>query len=180
MYAMASGRPPFRAESSIAVLMRVVKDTPRPIREILSDVPEWLCGVIEKLHAKNPDDRYANAEELVAALDTAQANVFPKRQRWPAALIGLGLGVLLALTIMISWPVSGPVDVRSERSESQAAFTPQTMAIISAAPATNAKPLAPATVPTPKTVVPSAASFPKVPEKVTFVTPDYSDIASGP
>ncbi len=43
LYTMCSGRPPFRAANTLAVLKRVVEDTPRPIREIIPEVPEWLC-----------------------------------------------------------------------------------------------------------------------------------------
>ena len=39
LYTMCSGRPPFRAANTIAVLKRVVEDTPRPIREIIPEVP---------------------------------------------------------------------------------------------------------------------------------------------
>ncbi len=61
LYAMCSGRPPFRAANTIAVLKRVVEDTPRPIREIMPEVPEWLCQLISELHAKNPADRVTSA-----------------------------------------------------------------------------------------------------------------------
>jgi eukaryotic-like serine/threonine-protein kinase len=46
LYTMCSGRPPFRAANAIAVLKRVVEDTPRPIREIIPEVPDWLCELI--------------------------------------------------------------------------------------------------------------------------------------
>ena len=65
---MCTGRPPFRASSTMAVLKRVVEDTPRPIREINPEVPEWLCAIIAKLHAKKPADRYASAQEVADLL----------------------------------------------------------------------------------------------------------------
>ena len=46
LYTMASGRPPFRAPSPLAVLKRVAEDTPRPIRQIIPEVPQWLCDLI--------------------------------------------------------------------------------------------------------------------------------------
>jgi Leucine-rich repeat (LRR) protein len=61
---MCSGRPPFRAANTIAVLKRVVEDSPRQIREIIPEVPEWLCELISKLHAKNPADRVTSALEV--------------------------------------------------------------------------------------------------------------------
>ncbi|CAN5275159.1 hypothetical protein BH11PLA2_BH11PLA2_31280 [soil metagenome] len=69
MYVMCSGRPPFRAESTLAVLRRVTENTPRPIQEIVEGVPDWLCSIIEKLHEKCPEDRYASAGKVVEALD---------------------------------------------------------------------------------------------------------------
>jgi eukaryotic-like serine/threonine-protein kinase len=61
---MLSGRPPFRAANTVAVLKRVVEDTPRPIPEIIPEVPSWMCELIGHLHAKNPDDRYGSAKEV--------------------------------------------------------------------------------------------------------------------
>src|ERR1700726_990977 len=34
MYQMCTGRPPFRASTTFAVLKRVAEDTPRPMREV--------------------------------------------------------------------------------------------------------------------------------------------------
>lgn len=68
LYTMSSGRPPFRANTTIAVLKRVVEDTPRPIPEIIPEVPQWLCDIISKLHAKKPEDRIATAKEVANLL----------------------------------------------------------------------------------------------------------------
>lgn len=53
LYQMVAGRPPFRANSAVAVLKRVAEDKPRAIREIIPETPQWLCDIIAKLHAKN-------------------------------------------------------------------------------------------------------------------------------
>ena len=63
LYTMASGRPPFRAPSPLAVLKRVAEDTPRPIRQIIPEVPQWLCDLIARLHAKDPARRFQSAAE---------------------------------------------------------------------------------------------------------------------
>jgi len=65
LYAMCTGRPPFRAGNAVAILRRVVDDKPRPIQEVIHEIPNWLVQIIEKLHAKNPDDRYETAAELI-------------------------------------------------------------------------------------------------------------------
>jgi serine/threonine protein kinase/tetratricopeptide (TPR) repeat protein len=68
LYTMCTGRPPFRASTSLAVLKRVAEDTPRPIREIIPEVPPWLCDIIAKLQAKKPEDRYQSAAEAADLL----------------------------------------------------------------------------------------------------------------
>ncbi|MCH5375740.1 MAG: serine/threonine-protein kinase, partial [Planctomycetes bacterium] len=64
LYYMLTGRSPFQAPTTVAVLKRVVEDTPRPIREIVPDVPEWMCELIGHLHAKDSDQRYSSAKEV--------------------------------------------------------------------------------------------------------------------
>lgn len=75
LYQMASGRPPFRASSAIAVLKRVADENPRPIQEIIPESPPWLCAVIEKLQAKDPADRFQSARELTDLLGRYQAEL---------------------------------------------------------------------------------------------------------
>jgi hypothetical protein len=68
LYVMCSGRPPFRAPNTLAVLKRVAEDTPRPIREIIPEVPKWLCAIVAKLHAKKPEERFGSAKEVADLL----------------------------------------------------------------------------------------------------------------
>jgi hypothetical protein len=68
LYTVCTGRPPFRAANTLAVLRRVCEDIPRPIREINPAIPDWLVAVIEKLMAKEPVDRFQSAGEVVDAL----------------------------------------------------------------------------------------------------------------
>ena len=63
----------------------MTEDTPRPIREIVETVPEWLCSVIEKLHAKNPADRFTSAKAVAEAVDKAEANDLPRLVRVASA-----------------------------------------------------------------------------------------------
>ncbi len=75
LYQMACGRPPFRAPNTLAMLKRVVEDTPRAIHEILPEVPDWLETIISKLHAKNPDQRFQSASELADLLTGCQSEL---------------------------------------------------------------------------------------------------------
>ncbi len=68
LYAMCSGSPPFTADSTLAVLRKVVDDRARPVRELNPDVPPRLAALIERLHAKNPGDRPSTAGEVADEL----------------------------------------------------------------------------------------------------------------
>lgn len=75
MYAMCTGRPPFRAETSYGVLRRITDTEPRSIREINPETPDWLVAVIGKLHAKDPAERFQSAEELAKLLEGCLAHL---------------------------------------------------------------------------------------------------------
>jgi formylglycine-generating enzyme required for sulfatase activity len=94
LYVMASGRPPFRAATTYAVLKRVIEDNPRPIRELIPEMPQWLCDIIARLQAKKPQDRYQSAREVADAFADCAAqlkanagleNLSPLPRRQPAA-----------------------------------------------------------------------------------------------
>ena len=90
LYAMCTGRAPFRAETSYGVLRRVTDEEPRPIREINPDIPEWLCRIIARLMSKQPDDRFASAREVAELLEECLAHVQqPTAVPLPASLVPL-------------------------------------------------------------------------------------------
>lgn len=68
LYTLATGLPPFDGLSMGAVMRCVVEEKPRPIRELRPKIPIWFAAIIEKLHAKNPDDRFQHASEIMGAL----------------------------------------------------------------------------------------------------------------
>ena len=68
IYAMCTGHPPFRAETTLAVLRRICDDEPRPLLEINPEVPVWLGQFVERLLAKNPAERFQTAEEVAELL----------------------------------------------------------------------------------------------------------------
>jgi hypothetical protein len=75
LYALCTGRPPFRAQTTLAVLMRVCEETPRPLQEVNPDVPDWLAEIIEVLHAKDPADRFESAGEVSQLLSWRLAHL---------------------------------------------------------------------------------------------------------
>ena len=118
LYQMAAGRPPFRANGTVAVLKRVAEDTPRPIREIIPETPQWLCDIIAKLHAKDPRERYQSAREVADVLTDCEAQLkanhklkdysrIPRskprrsgRRKWVAATAAVVLLPVIALVVL--------------------------------------------------------------------------------
>ncbi len=89
LYAMCTGHSPFRAESTLAVLRRISEDSPRPIRQVNPEIPEWLDGIVERLLEKDPRDRFQSAGELaellgqhLAHLQQPSAVPMPPRARY--------------------------------------------------------------------------------------------------
>ena len=64
LYVMATGELPFTGDSPIAIGMKHVAEPPRPPRAINPAIPETVEAIILKGMAKNPSDRFDNAEEL--------------------------------------------------------------------------------------------------------------------
>jgi eukaryotic-like serine/threonine-protein kinase len=77
LFEMLTGRPPFEAETPVAVAYRHVHDEPPRPSSIVPTVPAWLDDVTLRAMAKDPADRYPTAESLEAALAEAPAGVGP-------------------------------------------------------------------------------------------------------
>ena len=74
LYQMATGMVPFYADSAFDIMMAHVQTPPPPPRELVEGISAPLESVILKALAKDPDERYADAQALkTALLATAQA-----------------------------------------------------------------------------------------------------------
>ena len=102
LFTLATGKPPFRAESSHAVLRMVTDVEPADVRLANPDMPAWLAGIIGRLLAKDPAARYPSASEVAATLEECLAHVNdPLAKPLPAAA-----AALLAPT---PGPAAGPI-----------------------------------------------------------------------
>lgn len=75
MYAMCTGRSPFRASNLVAVVRRVCDDTPRPIQDVNEEIPDWLVEIIDCLLEKRPENRLQTAHEVAELLGAHLAHV---------------------------------------------------------------------------------------------------------
>jgi serine/threonine-protein kinase len=67
-YHLLAGHPPFQGQSPLEVALQHVQTEPRPLADIRPDLPPALCGVVHKMMAKAPDDRYQTGREIVREL----------------------------------------------------------------------------------------------------------------
>jgi serine/threonine-protein kinase len=107
LYAMCTGKSPFRGESAVAVLRRVSDETPTPVQKLNPNVPDWLVSLIDRLMAKNRNDRIGTAKEVADLLQGYLAHLQTQTPapHLPAAprhnrLKGRGV-VLMAATILL-------------------------------------------------------------------------------
>jgi serine/threonine protein kinase len=146
LYVMCTGRPPFRADGALAILKRVCEDTPRPIREIIPETPLWLCDLIGRVHAKNPDERVQSAGEVAKLLAAHQgdpeavpfARRSPIRRRGLAITVGFSLALIGVLALMVPrwWPPRSPGDgPRPDSPEKKTELPSQFVEVKNAEPA---------------------------------------------
>jgi len=65
LYEMLAGQRPFRADYDQAVMYWIMNQDPEPISEVRSAVPLQLERIVNKCLAKDPEERYLNADELI-------------------------------------------------------------------------------------------------------------------
>ncbi|TWU57995.1 serine/threonine-protein kinase [Rubripirellula reticaptiva] len=91
MYALATGRPPFRAGNPIAVLKMITESRPTPIHRVNERMPVWFDRLVGRLMAIQPSQRIATADQAGELLRAALAHVqnpsahrLPVEVDWPA------------------------------------------------------------------------------------------------
>ena len=67
-YQMLTGRLPFSASNSMALLLKHVSEPPPPIAELRAEAPRALREAIERALAKSPEDRWPTAAAMRDAL----------------------------------------------------------------------------------------------------------------
>jgi WD40 repeat protein len=116
LYTLCAGRPPFRADTTAGVLSLVRAGAAEPVRAINPGVPEWLGGLIGRLHAKEASARPASAREVADLLGGRLALLQqppllrpPSRRLLVAICLAGVLAALAALAVLLKgWQRGGP------------------------------------------------------------------------
>ncbi|MDP2711174.1 MAG: protein kinase, partial [Solirubrobacteraceae bacterium] len=75
LYELLTGRVPFEADSAVTIALKQVSEAPIPPSQINPLVTPELEAVVLKALAKQPADRFGDADEFVAALDAAASRI---------------------------------------------------------------------------------------------------------
>jgi serine/threonine-protein kinase len=75
LYHLLAGRPPFDAETPLAILLKHLEEQVAPLAAAAPECPEELAAVVEKMLAKRPDDRFPDFDAAIAALESATAAI---------------------------------------------------------------------------------------------------------
>jgi serine/threonine-protein kinase len=89
LFEMVTGRPPFKADTPLAVAIKHVQEAPPSPRALGANMAESLEAITLKLLAKSPDNRYPTADDLRADLRRYRDGMHSLR-RAPAVAVAAG------------------------------------------------------------------------------------------
>jgi eukaryotic-like serine/threonine-protein kinase len=129
LFEMATGDRPFKGGSNVSTLSAILRDTPRPVTDIRSDVPRDFDRILRRALQKDPEQRYQTAKDLRNDLQLLKADLssgsaqaqappvavgVPRRSRnWmmaAAAILILGVGAAGAWWTKSQGPASRPFE----------------------------------------------------------------------
>jgi serine/threonine-protein kinase len=87
LYEMATGVSPFRCDSMMGTMRRLVDDQPQPMASLNPELPPWFIAIVERLLEKEPSRRFGSAQEVSELLEGCLAHVQqPANVPMPAGL----------------------------------------------------------------------------------------------
>jgi serine/threonine-protein kinase len=87
LYEMATGVSPFRADSTVATIRRLVDEPPQALSSLNPELPPWFATIVNRLLDKDPSRRFSSAREVSQLLEGCLAHVQqPAAVPLPAAL----------------------------------------------------------------------------------------------
>ena len=136
LYELVVGKPPFAEDTSVATAMRHVNDPPPTPRSRRAGISRQLENIIMKALEKDPNDRFASAEEMQEALQplttdgptirpsasstrtipVQQDHSFKNESRWMWPVVGLIVGAVL-LAAIAAWVLDEGTPTGSDRNE---------------------------------------------------------------
>jgi tRNA A-37 threonylcarbamoyl transferase component Bud32 len=103
LYRMTTGQAPFPGETPLQVWAKIIRDEPRPPREVHPETPPALSDLVLRLLEKDPARRPSSAAEVIQALQALEKNMQikgEKKEQKPAAAAPRRRLVVAALALL--------------------------------------------------------------------------------
>lgn len=136
LYALFTGRSPFRGRTTLEVIRQVADHHPTNLTKVDSRVTPSLAGVIQRLLEKDPGNRFQSASEVAALLtsEIASLNQMPSDKmlnldqtrrptRWRFRLLAIAAGAAAVVGAFV-WQARHVPPVNDDYSEKQAPALP--------------------------------------------------------
>ncbi len=109
LYEILASRLPFEGEHPMAVLYSITNSPPAPLAGGDVDIPPELEEVVKKALEKNPDDRYASADEFKAVLQglTGDGETVVRTSSKRLIITIAAIGVLIAAALITGQLITG-------------------------------------------------------------------------
>ncbi len=124
-FELLAGRPPFAHQDVVPVLLAHVSDIPPPLLPLRHDCPLQLAAVIDKMLAKDPEERWPTLSEAISAAEASAAAADPAVRATMRELSGAGED--LELLTLPSVPLSPLPSPRTRASTRVSAPTEPSM-----------------------------------------------------
>ncbi|HWZ84611.1 MAG TPA: protein kinase [Thermoanaerobaculia bacterium] len=72
LYEMATGKRAFQRKTGAETLVAIIKEEPEPIGQLAPKAPAPVRWIVERLLAKDPEDRYASSKDLARDLKSVR------------------------------------------------------------------------------------------------------------
>src|SRR5437773_4702654 len=91
LYECIAGKPAFFGKSTADICAKVMRDDPPPPSTLNPAIPKELDRIALKSLAKKPEARYQTADEMIAEIQSVQANLFSDPSNTVTRLIPSGV-----------------------------------------------------------------------------------------
>jgi serine/threonine-protein kinase len=117
LHEMTTGQRPFKGATQAALISAILRDEPQPISQVQPTSPPALDRVVETCLAKDPEERWQSAHDLVRELKWIagggrhpRPSEAPATRGWTARVAGPigGLAAGVLATGLVLWPLLRP------------------------------------------------------------------------
>jgi eukaryotic-like serine/threonine-protein kinase len=113
LYELLAGRKPFDAETTTAIVLKILNEEPLAVETIDPMIPPKLCAVVKKALEKDPAARFASAADLARELQTIRRSLTATEMRTIAMPAAVGPTILTAAPPVAAAPPPAPAAGRN-------------------------------------------------------------------